>query len=206
MLKAWSQVKASAIGGLTLLDHALGRPKQTVNFYSICRLSTITFNNQKKITKVQGPPLGSNWSNACQYLVPVRHRYYDPDKVVLRRYGYKDLVSGWNISFNYYFISFGNFNRSSFLSLQFKWEGPLPRIPTDKLRRLPGYPYAPANNWTEKKALFGQNDYIDILGSPELHPVRIAYNVPYWLRGFKGHEYQVSWNTCKYIFIYILSL
>jgi large subunit ribosomal protein L51 len=37
--------------------------------------------------------------------------------------------------------------------------------------------------WHPKVALYGQNDFIDILGDGSIHPTRIMTNVPKWLRG-----------------------
>ncbi|GAB1608039.1 39S ribosomal protein L51, mitochondrial-like [Argonauta hians] len=64
--------------------------------------------------------------------------------------------------------------------------GLLPRIDEPMKSRKP---YQVPDNWNQKKALFGQNDYIDILGNGDVHPKDLISG-PAWLRGFKGNELQ----------------
>lgn len=43
--------------------------------------------------------------------------------------------------------------------------------------------------WSAKKSTFGQNDYIDILGTGRVHPIDLIRG-PAWLIGFRGNELQ----------------
>ncbi|CAH0405864.1 unnamed protein product [Chilo suppressalis] len=91
----------------------------------------------------------------------VRTRFHADKTRLVRRYGYRELL----------------------------WRGGL--MPRIGARKLPIPEYRPANVWTERRALFGQNDYIDILGTGALHPVKTLYTVPSWIRGVSGEEYHV---------------
>ncbi|XP_064460414.1 large ribosomal subunit protein mL51-like [Ornithodoros turicata] len=69
--------------------------------------------------------------------------------------------------------------------------GLFPRNPNSKrpIQALPTYVAKDA--WCERRALFGQNDYIDILGDGKIKPLDIMTGVPLWLRGFQGNEFQM---------------
>ncbi|XP_046343700.2 39S ribosomal protein L51, mitochondrial-like [Haliotis rufescens] len=62
-------------------------------------------------------------------------------------------------------------------------------LPRHGRKPLPIPTYKQPDNWSTKKALFGQNDYIDILGSGNVHPVDLMRG-PEWLIGFNGNELQ----------------
>jgi len=136
-------------------------------------VSSLVFNLTKTVLN------SSNIAKSSQYFNPtvtsVRFRYH-ADKVargpVQRRYGYEEkLIRG----------------------------GTLPRLADAKPLAMPEY--NPKNVWNEKRALFGQNDYIDIMGPSDsaLHPVKLMYNVAPWLRGFKGNEYQMLLRKKKFV-------
>jgi len=77
---------------------------------------------------------------------------------------------------------------------QVKRSGALPRISEDEERWDARRVFTPENPWAQKRALFGQNDYIDILGEdPDaLRPSEVNYEQPEWLREVphQMHPYQ----------------
>ncbi|XP_050359265.1 39S ribosomal protein L51, mitochondrial [Nymphalis io] len=91
----------------------------------------------------------------------IRTRYHADKTRLVRRYGYEEKI----------------------------WSGGL--MPRSEGRPLPIPEYRPLNPWTQRRALFGQNDYIDILGSGELHPIKTLYTLPSWIKGVRGHEYHI---------------
>ncbi|KAL8587317.1 hypothetical protein ACOMHN_045564 [Nucella lapillus] len=71
---------------------------------------------------------------------------------------------------------------------RFFTDGLLPRgEDLGAIRSLPKYKVV--DRWHKKRALFGQNDYIDILGDGSIKPVDLIHG-PDWLIGFKGNELQ----------------
>jgi len=59
----------------------------------------------------------------------------------------------------------------------------------DKPLPMPIWDPVKNDQWTKKKALFGQNDYIDILGDGTVHPWELI-RAPPWLKGYRGNELQ----------------
>jgi len=59
----------------------------------------------------------------------------------------------------------------------------------DKPVPMPVWDPVKKDQWVKKKALFGQNDYIDILGDGTIHPWELI-RAPGWLKGYRGNELQ----------------
>lgn len=74
--------------------------------------------------------------------------------------------------------------------IYFLLKGLLPR-PDSSINNspLPMPEFKGKDTWSVKKATFGQNDYIDILGDGSVHPVDLIRG-PRWLVGFRGNELQ----------------
>lgn len=83
------------------------------------------------------------------------------------------------------------------------FRGTLPRIKDKEDVSTPYDEYRPKDSWAEKRALFGQNDYIDILGDGNVHPVRLLTNIPVWLRGISGNEFKVQLRRSKFVGEYL---
>lgn len=64
--------------------------------------------------------------------------------------------------------------------------GPLPKT-DEPLKYKPKF--KAVDRWSRKRALFGQNDYIDILGDGSLHPAELI-SAPRYLKAFNGNELQ----------------
>lgn len=72
-------------------------------------------------------------------------------------------------------------------------KGLLPRIPNEHfpINRIPIE--KKPDPWRKESAMFGQNDYIDILGdgNGKIHPTDTMSSIPNWLRKFRGNEMQM---------------
>ncbi|RWS20233.1 39S ribosomal protein L51-like protein [Leptotrombidium deliense] len=71
-------------------------------------------------------------------------------------------------------------------------KGLLPRLKEDTVNPLSTLPHhRKPDPWHKREALFGQNDYIDILGDSDIKPWQVVKGVPDWLKGYKARELNV---------------
>ncbi|OTF79165.1 39S ribosomal protein L51, mitochondrial-like protein [Euroglyphus maynei] len=70
-------------------------------------------------------------------------------------------------------------------------KGLLPRIRNEPfpLKEIPNE--KKPDPWRQQAAMFGQNDYIDILGDGKINPTDIMSSIPSWLQRFRGNEMQM---------------
>lgn len=82
-------------------------------------------------------------------------------------------------------------NTSVYLCLCTTWLGLLPRIKGEELplRTVPNE--KKSDPWRANAVLFGENDYIDILGDDRISPTQTMSSIPNWLRKFRGNEMQM---------------
>jgi hypothetical protein len=68
--------------------------------------------------------------------------------------------------------------------------GALPRLDNDGKKIEGQMVFRPSNPFAPSVALYGQNDYIDILGDDDsLHVTETHYHIPQYLRGLKNHKW-----------------
>jgi len=71
-------------------------------------------------------------------------------------------------------------------------KGLLPRIKDEKPIPMKSTPMeAKPDPWRPAAAVFGENNYIDILGDDRINPTQLMQSVPTWLRKFRGNEMQM---------------
>jgi len=70
-----------------------------------------------------------------------------------------------------------------------KMSGTLPRIGNDYARVPSKKIFKPQNPFAPSNALYGQNDYFDILGDDQSHVTQTHYHIPKYLRGLDHHKH-----------------
>jgi len=85
--------------------------------------------------------------------------------------------------------------------------GPKPRFNQDEKELMHKYwPKAPPmDEWDEKLAQFGQNDYIDILGDGNISIRELNVDAPYWLRGWGGSRFHTVMRQLHFEEDYLLN-
>ncbi|XP_797064.3 39S ribosomal protein L51, mitochondrial [Strongylocentrotus purpuratus] len=66
-------------------------------------------------------------------------------------------------------------------------------------KKLPAPKKSEKDYWSEKRALFGENDYKDILGDGTYSLRKNVKVGPWWMRGWKGNELQMMIRKRKMV-------